>query len=125
MPKRKLVHSRAPFGPRLAELRNLAGFTQRELAKVLGISQRMVAYYEGQTDHPPAQLLPALSQLLGLSVDELLGMKPVKAPAAKATNQQLWRRLKQIEKLPASERKQLLGVIDAFLDRNRLIREAS
>lgn len=34
------------FGERLAALRKAAGFTQVELAAELGISQRMVAYYE-------------------------------------------------------------------------------
>jgi len=46
------------FGERLAGLRKAAGFTQVELAAELGISQRMVAYYESPAATPPANLLP-------------------------------------------------------------------
>lgn len=122
MPKRKPVLE--SFGKRLAALRKEAGFTQRKLAAELGISQRMVAYYESQTDQPPAHLLPAIAKVFAITTDELLGLKSERPPAAKPKNPQLWRRFRQIEKLPLSERRQLLGVIDAVLERHRL-REAS
>jgi transcriptional regulator with XRE-family HTH domain len=126
MPKRKPVTPRSEtFGKRLARLRRDAGYSQRELGEQLGISQRMVAYYEGQTEHPPAQLIPGIAEVLGVSADVLLGLKPVKAEG-RASNQRLWRRFKQIEKLPPTERRQLLGIIDAVLDRHRLVqRQAS
>ena len=31
----------------------------------------MVAYYEGETEYPPAHLLPALARALGVSADQL------------------------------------------------------
>ncbi len=77
------------------------------------------AYYEGQTDYPPTHLFPALTEVLGVSADAILGLKMIKRKS-KASNQRLWRRLKEIEDLPQRERKQLLTVVDAFLDRNRL-----
>jgi len=125
MPKRKPVSTEGlSFGTRIAELRHKAGLSQRALAAELGISQRMVAYYEGQTEYPPAHLLGPLCQLLGITADELLGIRPVK-PARGPTNQRLWRRFQQIEKLPLSERRQLLGVVDAILERHRLLQRAS
>jgi transcriptional regulator with XRE-family HTH domain len=108
-----------PFGERLARLRHEAGYSQRQLAAQLGISQRMVAYYEKQTDRPPADLLPLLSEVLGLSTDQLLGVRASK-PEKRSSNQRLWRRFKLIEKLPPAERRHLLGVIDAVLERHRL-----
>jgi hypothetical protein len=59
-----------------------------------------------------------------ITTDELLGLKSERPPTAKPKNPQLWRRFRQIEKLPLSERRQLLGVIDGVLERHRL-REAS
>jgi len=67
------------FGTRLAELRRAAGLTQVELAEAVGISQRMVAYYESAEDYPLAQLLRHLSRVLGVTTDELLGVAPPKA----------------------------------------------
>jgi len=109
------------FGERLARLRKAAGYTQRELAAEIDISQRMVAYYEVQTDYPPAHLLPVLVDALGVSADELLGIAPTRPGKSKTpANQRLWRRFRQIEKLPAKDRRQLLGLIDTFLERDRL-----
>lgn len=118
--KKPSATSSEPFGERLARLRREAGYSQRQLAAQLDISQRMVAYYEKQTDRPPADLLPLLSEVLGLSTDQLLGVRAAK-PEKRSSNQRLWRRFKLIEKLPAAERRHLLGVIDAVLDRHRLV----
>lgn len=62
----------AGFGDRLVRLRKTAGFTQSELATRIGVSRRVVAYYEGETMHPPTQILPRLAQVLKVSVDALL-----------------------------------------------------
>lgn len=106
------------FGQRMARLRKDAGFTQRDLAAQLGISQRMVAYYEAQAEHPPTHIIPALAELLGVSADDLLGLRPLKP--TRSANPTLWRRLRQIDKLPPRDKRQLLAVIDTFLDRDRL-----
>lgn len=72
------------FGARLAELRKAAGLTQVELAEAIGTSQRMIAYYESTDDYPIARLLRHLSQALGVSADELLGLTPPRSrPTAK------------------------------------------
>ena len=119
VPKRIPIEtSGEPFGQRLARVRQTAGYTQRELAAHIGISQRMIAYYEGETEYPPAHLLPAMARALGVSTDELLGVKPVKLQR-KLGRERLWRRLNQLDKLSPNERKQVLAVIDAFLDRHR------
>lgn len=82
--RRTGAQSAESFGARLAELRKAAGYTQVELAEEVGISQRMVAYYESAEDYPLARLLRHLARALGVSTDELLGLTPVKSrPAAK------------------------------------------
>jgi transcriptional regulator with XRE-family HTH domain len=62
------------FGERLAQLRKAAGYTQVEFAAEVGITQRMVAYYEALGAQPPAHLLPQVAQVLGVGADVLLGM---------------------------------------------------
>ncbi len=74
----------------------------------------MVAYYEGQTAHPPTTLLPEIAAVLGVTTDTLLGVKP--APKTrKPANTRLWRRFQQIERLPPAQRKPIIQVLDAFL----------
>ena len=62
----------AGFGDRLARMRKAAGFTQEELARRIGVSRRVIAYYEGETEHPPTQILPRLAQALNVGVEMLL-----------------------------------------------------
>jgi transcriptional regulator with XRE-family HTH domain len=69
---KKSITDISGFGDRMVVLRKTAGFTQLELAKKLGISRRMIAYYEGETEHPPTTILPRLAQALNVSTDEIL-----------------------------------------------------
>ena len=41
-------------GDRIRELRKLRGFTQTELGKLIGVSQRVITYYENEGGHPQA-----------------------------------------------------------------------
>lgn len=117
MPSKK--HNQgSDFGQRMAELRKAAGYTQVELAKELGISQRMISHYEGRAEHPPAAQLPALAKALGVSTDELLGIRPVKK--ARKPDTRLERRLQQIQKLDPRPRKQIMQLIDTFLEAEQL-----
>ena len=113
-----------PFGARLAALRKAAGFTQVELAAELGISQRMVAYYESPTATPPANLLPQIAVVLGVSIDELFGLGAPKRRLVKQDgDSRLRRRLLAIEKLDVTEKRQVLQLIDAFIERDQLKRK--
>jgi len=120
MPRQKQEEANGRgFGARLAALRKAAGYTQVELAEELGLSQRMIAYYESPRAYPPAELLPAMAKALGVRIEALLGTGPLpKTP--KPTNTRLQRRLQQIEKLGAREKRQILQVLDALLEREKL-----
>jgi transcriptional regulator with XRE-family HTH domain len=121
----KIKHEEATgFGARLAELRKRAGFTQQELADEIGVSRRMIAYYEVQSEHPPTTLLPAIAKALNVSTDELLGASPV-PKAARPKDSRLHRRLQQIEKLDPAEKRQVLQLIDAFIERGQLKRKVA
>ncbi|MGH8263650.1 MAG: helix-turn-helix transcriptional regulator [Steroidobacteraceae bacterium] len=103
------------FGERLARLRKSAGYTQEQLAAELGISRRRIAYYEAESDHPPANLLADLARLLNLPVEELLGSGPVSRKTRVTLSPRLERRLKQIERLSPRPKQQLLSIIDTFI----------
>lgn len=109
------------FGSRLASLRKAAGFTQVELAAEVGITQRMVAYYEAPGAQPPAHLLPQLAQVLGVSVDVLLGLAEPRRPKKIATNR-LERRLLEIEKLDPKAKRQITQLLDSFIEGEKLKR---
>ena len=118
MPKRK-TEVIETFGDRLAQLRKSAGYTQVEFAEAVGITQRMVAYYEAPNANAPAHLLPAMAQALGVSVDVLLGMQQLRRPKQVATNR-LERRLLEIEKLNPKAKRQITQWLDTFIESEKL-----
>ncbi len=122
MPRKKQTEA-TDFGQRLASLRKAAGYTQVELAEELGVSQRMISYYESHTEHPPSALLPELAKALGVTADELLGITPVKR--ARKRDTRLERRFQQIEKLGPKEKRQIMQLLDAFIEREQLKQKAS
>lgn len=111
------------FGERLAQLRKAAGYTQVELAQDLGISQRMVAYYESPNASPPANLLPRLAAALGVTIDALFGRTTKRRLAKQDGDSRLRRRLLAIEKLELTEKRQVLQLLDAFIERGALKRK--
>ncbi len=118
MPKRKTTVVET-FGERLAQLRRNAGFTQVEFAAEIGITQRMVAYYEAPGAQPPAHLLPQMAQALGVGVEVLLGMSPPRRVKKTASNR-LERRLLEIEKLDNKAKRQITQLLDTFIEREKL-----
>jgi len=104
------------FGLRMAQLRKAAGYTQQQLADEVGVSRRMIAYYEGETGHPPTSFLVDLAHALATTTDELLGMQPMKKARGKASISTRWeRRLRLIERLDAKPKQQIVTFIDAIL----------
>jgi transcriptional regulator with XRE-family HTH domain len=85
----------------------------------------MVSYYESPGATPPAHLLPPIAKALGVSIDDLYGHAPAKKKLVKQEgDSRLRRRLLAIEKLEPNEKRQVLQVIDAFIERGQLKRKA-
>ncbi|MDF2544508.1 MAG: hypothetical protein K0S47_4226 [Herbinix sp.] len=61
------------FSKRLTELRNKCGLSQSKLADMLYISGQAVSKWENASSLPDIELLLPLSQILGVSIDYLLG----------------------------------------------------
>lgn len=105
------------FGVRLRRLRLEKGLTQLQLGRRVGLSNRMVAYYEIEGGEPRPDLLAHLAEALGVSMDILAGrQKSTRISAGPSTSPRLWRRLKRIEELPLHDRKAVLKMIDAMAD---------
>jgi transcriptional regulator with XRE-family HTH domain len=102
------------FGPRLAELRKARGLTQEELGQRVGVSQRMMAYYEQEDAQPPGALLVELARILEVSTDELLGVEPLKESVS-ARQARIRKRLRQVEELPPADQRAILKLVDALV----------
>jgi len=57
---------------RLEKIREMAGLSQRKLAKKLNLSATMISKYEKGTCYPSADVLMAMADLFNVSVDAIL-----------------------------------------------------
>ena len=103
------------FGKRLRFLRKKAGLTQTDLGDVLGVSKRVISYYEKQSKYPPGKFLPKIAQMLNVTLEELLGTTPLKEVDGRTVDGKLLQKFEKIQELPSSKKKALNQVIDAFL----------
>jgi transcriptional regulator with XRE-family HTH domain len=102
------------FGQRLAEIRKSRGMTQAELGDAVGVSNRVIAYYELESTQPPGAMLVDLSRALHVTTDELLGASPVRERVRPKTAR-LMKRLQRVADLPPTDQKAVLKFIDALV----------
>jgi transcriptional regulator with XRE-family HTH domain len=94
------------FGERLFALRTTRGFTQVDLAKALG-------------ELPTPDFLVALVRVLGVSADELLGIKPAKlGPDNSPEQRRLWKRFQRMESLPEKDQRAVIRLINSLVASN-------
>jgi transcriptional regulator with XRE-family HTH domain len=105
------------LGRRIARLRRDRGLTQVELAERLGITQPAVSDYENDDTRLPADAVIQIAHILGVSADELLGLKESSSNPGGSRNRRLYRRLQEIEKLPRRDQQALLRTIEAFISK--------
>ncbi|MEA4869710.1 MAG: helix-turn-helix domain-containing protein [Christensenella sp.] len=65
------------MGKRIMQLRKEKGYTQEQLAEMMGVSAQAVSKWENDVSCPDISILPQLAEKLGVSTDELLGVKPI------------------------------------------------
>jgi len=62
------------FGDRLKKLREDAGMTQVELGQLVGVSERVLGYYESNDRFPKKpETLQKISEVFHVSIDSLVG----------------------------------------------------
>ena len=71
------------MGETISTLRKEKGMTQKELADMLGITDKAVSKWEHNVAYPDTATIPALAEILGVSVEELMHAKSVPAEPKK------------------------------------------
>ena len=98
------------FGKRVAEARRQRGLTQREFALLLGVSQKMVEYFERRADNVTADVVKKLAMVLEVSADDLLGLQTKRVkPGPKS---RLQSQIEQIQRLPRAKQQTISEVLD-------------
>lgn len=78
------------LGNSISEKRKAKGLTQEELAVKLGVSPQAVSKWENNLSCPDISLLPEISKIFGISVDELLGVEPAAVKAEQIKEEKIF-----------------------------------
>ena len=93
--------------------------TQVELGEKLGLTQKAIDYYERRASKPSIELLSKLSQLFGVTTDELLGLTDsMRSDSKPGPVSQLEQRFEQLKKLPKTQQKTVIAMLDGLLEKD-------
>jgi transcriptional regulator with XRE-family HTH domain len=101
------------LGARIAELRREQGLSQQALADELGVAQQTLAHYEVGRARMAVSLVPTLAKILGVSVEELLGIKNGSSKRGPAPV--LQRQIERLSRLPKAKQKVVMEMLDGVL----------
>lgn len=109
MPKK----SAGPHTP-LRALREAAGLSQRELARLIGQEQSNVRYWETSGTLPRSDVLIPMARVLGVTVEELLGQPPNRkrgtAPPGK-----LGQLFDNVARLPRRQQEKIIELLEPYV----------
>jgi transcriptional regulator with XRE-family HTH domain len=116
--KKTTAPAKETLGERIRRHRLSKGLTQAQLGASIGVTQRVVAYYELRGSTPP-EVLARIADALDVTTDELLGRKKSghgAAPKEPARDIRRLRHIQRLEELPLNDRKAVFRIIDALTE---------
>lgn len=102
------------FGQRLAEARKLRGLTQQQLGDAVGVTQKMIDYFERRAVNVKSDMVRKLAEALSVGIDELLGTSEPKPRRGRKSN--LLAQFEQVSRLPKKDRELVSQLINRFLE---------
>ncbi len=107
------------FPQKLKNLRQSRGWSQGKLGQKIGIDGNRISRYERGTLWPSLDLMVGLAKAFDISVDYLVRSDKDMA-VGKLRNQELLRRIEQLDDMPEEDQDALVRVLDAFIKKQRL-----
>lgn len=101
------------LGGKVAALRKAQHVTQTQMADTLGVSQQVIAAYETGRRKIPASLLPTLTKLFAVSIEELLDLNT--STTKRGPTSKLQQQIEQISLLPRSKQKFVMEMLETVI----------
>jgi len=102
-------------GQRLADLRRAAGLSQYDLAKLVGVTQSSIGYWETCDKPPRANVLPKLAKAFGVSIDVILNEKAEKHHVSEPIKGKARKLFVEISKMPRSQQEKICSIIEPYV----------
>jgi transcriptional regulator with XRE-family HTH domain len=119
---KRLTKARPKQGVRLAEFRKAAGLSQYELARIVGVPQANIAFWERSEKPPRSDVLPKMAEALGVRIEDLLHVdgvtqKPARAKKAGPPVGKVRKVFEDVSKLPRRQQEKVVEFVSAFVER--------
>jgi transcriptional regulator with XRE-family HTH domain len=101
------------FGPRIISIRKERKISQSELAEKAGIHSNVLGRYEREEATPSVETAARLADVLGVSLDYLVGRSDV------VLDQAILDKVIAIQKLPQEDRDHIMYSIDGLIQHAR------
>lgn len=115
MPGRPFTKPTPAFGSRLAALRQERGWTQAALAERLGVTVKMVTYYEREATNPTANTVAKLAEVFGVEPTTFLDSAQSLRAAKPGPPSEWEKRIAAIRRLPRGKQQKIAEVVEALL----------
>lgn len=99
-------------GMQIKKVRKQRGLSQIELGKKIGVSQQVITNYEREIREPAIDVLIKIAGALDVSLETLIGQKPLKPD--EQISRSLQKRFELIKKLPPEKQKAFIAFVDAL-----------
>ena len=106
--------ARCDFGARLFELRQRKGFSQKQMADALGITQQSYALWERRPVALRPEQITQLADILACGVGDILGIpsRPLQRGGPVGKVRQVF---EQVSKLPRAKQRKIVEVVEALV----------
>ena len=107
------------FSNNLSRMRKLQGYSQRELAKISGISHRMINHYENNPTSVPMNKIKILADALNTRI--AVFFDDIEDDNSFETLDVRWiKKINEIRELPETDRKEINRHISSLVEKHRL-----
>ena len=107
------------IGDRIKKIRTSKGYTQTELANIVGLTYIQIGRYENDKSNPSSDVLQKLAQALDTTTDYLMNGNTEQVEAQLA-DKELLKQFKAVEKLKDEDKHLVKTFIDAFITKRQL-----
>jgi transcriptional regulator with XRE-family HTH domain len=108
------------FAARIKKLRVNKGYSQKDIAEIIGVNYINYGRYERGLSRPSADTLTKLADAFGISVGYLLEGEQTDAAVADFKDKELLAMFKEVEKFSPKNKEHIKALIDAFIKKEKL-----
>lgn len=105
------------LGQRIKQLRREREITQQEFGKKIGCHLQSVVRYEKDLVYPTADILQKMAEVFNVSIDYIV-LGDSDSTAIRVQNKELFKRFQQLDRMSPDEIKDLMGVMDVYIQKN-------